>query len=472
MSISTGGSALSPLDWLMPRTYVTQILCFPSSNPQVFQTLRHGLQGVVTDIPYLCSGVVARDHPKGSVQLTASYQKLDDLLSQNDLTESLDYSTLKAANFPPSAFPAFVVAASGPRLEPVFRAKLSRVKGGSVLSVAVHHHTTDITGFGVLLKLWASRCRSGSSANIGLDPSWYNREAISGPPEEAANDESRAVPQLIHIVEQDALPQAAATRTPELECETRIFYLPVESLRRVKDSINGGGHLAFSGAKAQWVSTGDVLTALLWSATVNAMHHASGNRGEGDMKEHYTAGVPVNCRARLNPPLPKDYLGAGFAMTVASVSKDDLLSLSDRSALTSESMELGSGDIRIWARIAGAIRTSISSVDGESIRDALRYVALQEDITNIKLGPHHDGISLVSWADQAAYELQWGETVGKCDAVRLPKLTKRRFPIILPRVPSAEGVDGGFEVILSLDKLTMQHFSESRLLSMFGTMKC
>ncbi|KAK6082528.1 stip1 likey and u-box containing protein 1 [Seiridium cupressi] len=432
---------------------------------QVFEALREGLRGTVQDVPHLLSGVEDQEYPKGSVQLTTPYQAVEDLFSWQDLSGALDYSTLKENHFPPSAFTAPSIrspetAPPYPTPEPVFRARLSLVKGGVLLCVAVHHSTTDVTGFGALLKIWAAHCRSRSSAEVDFDPSWCDRSLLRGPALETVKL-SDTVPDLIHVVERDEMPTTVKSTNKGIIYETRIFYFPQATLQELKMTVNE--HLPNLENRVPWVSTGDILTAILWSATIwtdqGSVEVAPDN---GDM---CAVGIPVNFRSRLNPKLPQDYLGAAFGMTTASVARANLLSASRNTATAN--VPLNKGSLLSLARIASAIRSSLGHVSEAGIRSALEYTASQPDITSIKLGPRHDGISLVSWADQGVYDLDWGQVLDKCDAVRIPKLGARRNPIVLPRVSGKDGSQPGLEVIVSFDEKTMEKFCQNTLIQQF-----
>ena len=61
---------ITPLEWLMPRGYIRQVLAFHSSDRLVGIKLREGLDGVIKDVPYLLCGVVSDGVVRGSVSLT------------------------------------------------------------------------------------------------------------------------------------------------------------------------------------------------------------------------------------------------------------------------------------------------------------------------------------------------------------------------------------------------------------------
>ncbi|KAI2464560.1 transferase family-domain-containing protein [Annulohypoxylon bovei var. microspora] len=463
-------ATLSPLDRLMPRGYVRQMFCFPSTHAEVPHVLKAGLAGVAADIPYLLAGIITSEDRK-HVSLGEAYQTLEDLYSEQDLSDAIDYAVIKEQHFPPSAFtvPGIIPPDTQPPFPstaPVFRARLSLVKGGYILCVAIHHCTTDITGFGALLKIWASHCRAGASATARFNPAWLDRKALL----ERSNTSNRptpiSIPKLLHVNGPDDLARLSASASQPSDLVTGIFFFPQKALQALKHEVNE--HIA-SQSVGGWVSSGDILTALLWSAIL-----AAESESTSDGKGSSTIGFPVNFRSRFDPPLPPDYLGAAFIMTTATASRGDLISLSTNVSSPNNDEPLASASISKLAEIAYIIRTSLRSIDEESVRDVLLYLdASSNDHPPITLGPRHDGISIVSWADQSIYGLDWGDIVGTCDAVRLPKLMYKRYPIVLPRVlANTDGDGGGSEVIVSFDRQVLEKFQQSWSIKQFSTLRC
>lgn len=463
-------TTLSALDKLMPRGYVRQMFCFPSTHAQAAHVLKAGLAGLITDVPYLLAGVVTSQDRK-HVSLGESHQNLEDLYSEQDLSDTVNYAVIKQQHFPPSAFtaPGIIPPDTQPPFSnpaPVFRARLSLVKGGFILCVAIHHCTTDITGFGVLLKIWASHCRIGASSAIGFSPTWLDREALFKRPDSTNTQTLSSIPELLHVKTPDELAKLAALAPQSRDLTTGIFFFPQESLQALKRAVNQ--HIASQDA-GRWVSSGDILTAILWSAIISAESDSS-----NDEDGNNTIGFPVNFRSRFNPPLPADYLGAAFIMTTATASRRDLISLSSYMDSTDGAEPLDPASVSKLAGIASTIRASVQRVDEESVRNALVYLdAASDSRPPITLGPRHDGISIVSWADQDIYRLDWGDVVGTCDAVRLPKLMYKRYPIVLPRISANSNGDGeGLEVIVSFDRQVFEKFRNSWPIKQFSTLRC
>ncbi|KAK7956507.1 uncharacterized protein PG986_005729 [Apiospora aurea] len=445
-------SPLSPLDWLMPRAYIRQMLCFPASasassshatdrnisgESDVTKTLRDGFAATASQVPYLLSRVVSLTHPHGAVGLSGPYQLAEDLFDTRGVSRDYNYAALKCAGSPPDVLGrgGFAPETSSDE-EPVFRARLSLVERGFVLGVAVHHSTTDITGFGVLLKIWAANCRrlqnhpEDENELPLVDAAMLDRAAVrdlgSGVP---GSDIPSTIPPVLIFQDGEPIPKPAGLKA-----------LATDVLPSVA-------------ADVPWVSTSDILTALLWSAVVAAQAPPpSPTFATNNTASLSTMSIPVNFRARCEPPLSPVYLGAAFGRAAASAP------IPRRN---------GSSDASRQDRTAATIRRSIrDQVNVQSIRAAVAYTAAQPDLTGVKRRPA-DEISIISWADQGVCTLDWGSYVGRCGAVRLGKMAGRRYPIVLPRL-----ADGGLDVILSLEAAAMERFRGGALVRPFGELRC
>ncbi|KAK6852948.1 hypothetical protein PG995_011499 [Apiospora arundinis] len=488
-----------PLDWLMPHTYIRQMLCFtspPAGEYCLERKLATALERMADQIPWLLSRVVSLEYPHGAACLSPPDQAegqdfrnkgiSDVLLDVKDYAQEYSYAALKSMSFPTDRLPPheFLPETPSPDDEeepPVFRARLSHLEGGFVLGVAVHHSTTDITGLGALLEIWAAHCRRGEQRHDDDDDDGAAAPVVTTDMLDRAavrdlgsgsSEIPDAIPSVLFFQDDceagaptsDLLATAApsaTTITIPPSFVTAIFYFAPQSLRRLKAFANDGADLP-------WVSTGDALTTLLWSAVVAAESPSNTMTPLSS-----TINIPVNFRGRCEPPLSPKCLGAGFGRATVSAPTDELLSIAMSSPSGSSGdprynkRNLDSTATTLLAKTAAAIRRAITSqINAQSIRDAVTYTAAQRDINRVKRRPA-DGISMVSWADQGVCQLDWGPTVGRCDAVRLGKFSRRRYPIVLPRLP-----DGGLEVILSLEAAALAIFESSVLVKDFGELRC
>lgn len=485
----------------MPNVYVRQIYCFPTSNSDAVEVLSQGLRRLARDVPYILSRLV-RD--TSGIVVGAPCRDPEDLFSRNDLSDSIRYASLQSAFFPPGAFLAPSISPPEalppyPASPAVFAARATLVDGGLIVCVAVHHAVTDITGYGALLKIWASHCRdasSSSSQDIGFDASWMNRGPLFSASASLSHSHDpipmSPLPDLLHIrtPEEEAARSARRSRSAPEEFQTGIFYFPQKRLRALKDVVNA--HIALRGANA-WVSTGDILSSLLWSAIIEA--DGAEEAVPDEAARTSTLSFPVQFRSVLRPPLPQGFLGAAFVMTNAKVLHRDVCLISRPSAnsnsvapgqeLNAESQAeaetlVDPVDILALANVALAIRWSTQGINGAAVRQVLEYIEAHQGVNPeapLILGPPRyeaggSGTSVVSWADQCAYELDWGDDIGRCDAVRLSKMGYERDPIVLPRVPGLNEDDGGLEVIMSYEKETMQRLVESPVMRQLAVLRC
>jgi hypothetical protein len=430
----------------MPRAYVRQLFCFPTIDPYAVDTLRRGLSGLLRDVPYMLSLVTS----PGVAATTP-----EDIFTCHDLSASVDYAALKAENFPPAAFLAPGIIPPAIEFRAVLVARASLVRGGLILCVAVHHSVTDITGFGALLKIWAAHCRDGSSERISFSASWMDRGPLFIQPQ-SSDPLTTGMPDLLHIRTASELArQASRSQTGQKDYQTGIFYFAQHRLKTLKETVNAHLH-----AGRSWVSTSDVLSTLLWSAVVQVQEPLGSDGGRIS-----TLSFPVQFRSVMRPPLPRDFLGAAFLMTNAKVAHEDVCSVADTTSV----------NIPALAKAALAIRRSTQGIDDAAVRRVLAYLEAHPDPEPPPvLGPPRyeaggGGTSVVSWADQGVYELDWGVVVGQCDAVRLPKMASERDPIVLPRVP---GPDGGLEVIMSYEEAVMKRLIEGSVMKRFAVLRC
>ncbi|KAL7955982.1 hypothetical protein V8C34DRAFT_316061 [Trichoderma compactum] len=366
-------SQLSPLEWVMPRSFISQILCFPSTSSRIYEVPRDGLAGTLADVPYLASRIVARTHPKG---LSSPCDSLGDLFRVNDLATTVDYDDLKAGGFQPSLFDGLDLffadlnaAKTSP--SPVFRAVLSLVRGGCLLGVSLNHSTADITAFGSLLKIWASHCRSGSSEDVQFSQLWLDRTAIVNSSRHAPTDS----PLLLH--KEDSSPSSQPSKP------RHINYSPL-------------GICYFSKFSDDSNDT---------ASDVCLMR------------------IAVNCRSRYNPPLPRSYLGAAFGVSLVTAKKVDLMDIGRSSGKTYS--------ISVIANVAAAVRQSVNVIDEDKMNTVINHLSVQEDVTGLKLCEQPASVSIVSWADEGVYELDWGNELGCCEVVRLPTFKNKRYPVVL-----------------------------------------
>jgi hypothetical protein len=312
---------------------------------------------------------------------------------------------------------------------PVFRAVLSLVKGGCLLAVSLHHSTADITAFGSLLKIWASYCRTGSSEAVNFNQRWLDRTAVANSSHNAPID----MPLLLHKGEKVISSQPSNP----VEMETQFFKYSADYLKSLKPEVNK--HLPH---EISWVSTSDILTALLWGSSIASEFPAEDNTTVDDT---CVMRIAVNFRSRYESPLPKEYLGAAFGVPLVRSKTADLIAIGESTEQKTH--------ISAIANVAAAVRQSINRIDEKNMNAVVNYLAVQDDVTDIKLCEQPADFSVVSWADEGVYELDWGTELGHCETVRLPTWKTKRYPVVFPRLPN-----GDLEILVSFDQDLMSRW--------------
>ncbi|KAK7413921.1 hypothetical protein QQX98_007188 [Neonectria punicea] len=118
--------ALTPLDLLMPRTYIGALLAIRTTEPisSVLPRLQHGLDGLLKQVPWLSGRVL----PAASASTLWNAAALELQWSVNDPTPTIldkgsiagSFDALSAVGMPPSAIPAEVWPAPSMIDETVF----------------------------------------------------------------------------------------------------------------------------------------------------------------------------------------------------------------------------------------------------------------------------------------------------------------------------------------------------------------
>ncbi|KAI0531653.1 transferase family-domain-containing protein [Xylaria digitata] len=168
MAASSSSERLTPLDLLMPRTYITALFTFRTTQTNLFVTksLHNGLDSLANAIPWLssrvCPTAATKEHGRS---LEIRYSADDPSPTFIDKgTVDASYEALSAEGIPPDAIPADVwplpMMIDEDLFEkgaPVFGASLfGFIDGQGVgLYVGIHHSAVEATGFADIVRLWA-----------------------------------------------------------------------------------------------------------------------------------------------------------------------------------------------------------------------------------------------------------------------------------------------------------------------------
>ncbi len=470
---------LSIIDSLMPRLYIRQMHCFPSTDPLISEILKDGLRETITSIPFLAASVIKCSSQKGALKMGGPFSTIDEIFSCHEHLEGMNYSALKEASFPleplnASFLSPLLPAPPVPEPAPVMRVRMTRVERGFILYICIHHCVVDVNGLAALLKVWAAHCRNTSDKEVLVDPDCLDRTALLGsskvsssvrPAEIWYRPRYRPTGKEISLLFTSLnrtlrsclikclVPLAPVPSTPD--SETALYYFPAKTLKELKVEVLK--HAVAAGV--EWLSTNDILSALVWSAAMQAR----GTSWQPNIQSRSTVGMSVDIRGRLEPPLPNSYIGNAIGICWVTISRKSLLSAADPASP------------QALAKVATSIRKSLSGVDNARMRNLVAYVEGQQDLTKLSWGSPTTDFMVTTWAGQDSYGLDWGEVIGKCEAIRARKLAITDYCVILPRHPSQgcdEASSGGLEVMISLRSDRMRRLQAGKLMNAFAQLRC
>ncbi|TFA99567.1 Fumigaclavine B O-acetyltransferase easN [Trichoderma ghanense] len=459
---------LSPIDQILPRMYFGEILCFPSTNEGLFPILKQGLSKVAVNVPQITSFVLNDDSRPGNIRLNSGRDSIDKILVyREDLVADMpEYEMLRMASFPifpnsPLFYPHIPeVPWAAPW--PVIRAEVTRFRGGFILVVLAHHCVFDGVALSELLDMWAASCRDplGPPPEVRLER--LNRRAIleNTPSKQSrsqpsvifrASDRRRLLPNFISLLQR---PFNSILPKPLQPCWPITMYrLPSHKLHSLKTTLNQFA----SRLGLRFLSTNDVLCALIWSCATMAM---SPNFQPWTSSSRCSTGVSVNVRSKLQPRLPGDFLGCAIGIAYIDMARRNLLAAA------------GGKSLEMLASVAAAIRRGVDGVTNEKMKDIISFVETEGNTSNLQWRPKRlNDFYIASWAHHRIYDADWGPKIGKCEALRVAQMSLMPMCVILPARDNhglKENQPGDIEVAISLNSSHMERFRKLKLMREFA----
>lgn len=453
---------LTPLDMLMPRTYIAALLTFKTTESvsTITQPLQRGLDRLCKQLPWLSGHVLPTNvAPSRKPGIEVRWEANGHLpVVANRGSVSARYESLSAAGMPPTSIPedvwpvpSMIDDALFPTGAPVLAASVFQFSDGHGvgLCVCMHHNAVDATGFAEVLRLWAQ--------NLSEAPAFCSPTMGEG----RVNRLSRALAPDLNTA--PAVPLNAliashpefSTSPPALPtsfdpCTCRLFNISLRQINAVKERI--AEHTL---AKP---STNSVLCALLWSAITRVREQ----RNPALASETSQLVTAIDGRRQLgkdfsSPETP--YLGN---IVTYALARQAVASLS-----TSVQSDLG----RALASLCDSIAQAQSAA-----RDSFRHVSeaynLADRIDDYKkIFPGWDlfgsrDLTITSWANLDMYSLDFGPQLNKPHFVRVRAAQADGVGLILPRrsASGATGVPGEvLDVMLMLRKDDMDALEQDTM---------
>ncbi|KAF5008241.1 hypothetical protein FDECE_5477 [Fusarium decemcellulare] len=422
--------SLTPLDLLMPRTYVAGVLTFrtTASIDIASKTLQNGLDALAKQLPFLSGHVLPTS---SSLEIRYSDAGLT-LVNKGSIETS--YESLAGKNMPPSDIPTDVWPFSQAIDEatfksgaPVFGASVFRFSDGQGigLCICIHHNMVDGTGFGEVLKLWTRLITTDVDVEVkGVDRLAELEQALGARLVDAPADTDAL---FAKHPEYSKLPPAFPGEFPS--CTSKVLAIPISRIDSIKSS------------SSKTLSTNTIVSALLWASITRARLQ----RNPDLATQSSRLATAVNGRRRIDPDFSMDekpYLGNVVMYALADVAVQDL------SPTSSESV----------AKICEAIASSQASdkIDASHIAEVYKLVTSVPDYR--AMFPGWDlfssrDLTITSWADLDIYNSSFGPELGKPEFARVPYNEADGVGMILPR---KRGSEEKIEVMVMLRRDDME----------------
>ncbi|KAI8715223.1 hypothetical protein NCS52_01029600 [Fusarium sp. LHS14.1] len=448
--VSTHIERLTPLDHLMPRTYVGVVFSFRTteSTTKFSARLQGGLVSLSKQLPWLSGRVfpTTREREGGEVPSLEIRWSDDDVVPTIQDKGIIDASYASAAeNFmPPSSVsadampvPAMVDEATFSSGVPIFGASIFQFadKQGVGLFVSIHHNVVDAAGFAQVVKLWVENLSGAkqSGEQLGLDRFTCLSEALS---EDLSAVSSQSIAGIFAAhPEHSGSPPAFPTEFSP--ATSKVFTIPIARINAIKEQLEG---LVLTPP-----TTNTIVSALVWSAVTRARaQRKSDLQGESSR-----LAMAVNGRRRL---------GEGFSTTENPYFGNNILYSLAKTEVENLSNSSHAGFAQKLAKVCDAVAESQSPTMINS-RHIAEIYTLAEKMDNYQMiFPGWDLFSsqdftLTNWADLGLYELDFGTGLEKPEFVRAPHSEADGVGLVMPRKRSEDEV---LEVIIMLRKDDME----------------
>lgn len=187
---------------------------------------------------------------------------------------------------------------------------------GVAIGVSIHHVACDDSSYMHFVKTWAGHCRvaaSGEDASALPPPPFLDRGVIEDPRGLAG----RTLDEMRQLAANGPPPPPLTPAGPPPKLVIASFTLARSCIDKLKQRVAANAKDATAHCSAFTVACAFAWACLARSADGNAPYSAS------DERAHLL--FSVECRRRLSPPVPQEYLGNCLRPCFVEVSTRDLL---------------------------------------------------------------------------------------------------------------------------------------------------
>ncbi|KFX98989.1 hypothetical protein V495_07598 [Pseudogymnoascus sp. VKM F-4514 (FW-929)] len=426
--------SLGPLGQITP-TYTLSTLGFPIENKlqeaAAISTLEKAAREIIQAYPWLAGQVINEgfgDGNSGTYKIVRyePHETPSTFVHVKDCTDDCPtYADLVKARAPVSMLdgsilsPAYGFVNDYPRhvVKPVCIMQANIVRGGLLLTICTFHGVMDANGNDQFIRQFGSLCRGEKLADEYVR--WGNMDADTivpplKPGEEPLPMEWIRYPSTLSAEEPTWPP-------PPSKGTWRTFRFHRSSISALKAEAM---KLCSETSDVKYVSSNDTVSTFIWLRIAAA-------RSSHLPKDSKTMVLrAVNGRQKLDIPIHEGYMGHAVMCTLVQVPLDEALNES-LSAMTIK------------------LRRSLSQIDDHAMRSFFHLLQTEKDKTTINYGASMNmetDIMLSSWVSQKLYDTDFGDSLGKPDFVRRPKLPDA--PSLAYMMPLTR--DGDIDLVISL----------------------
>lgn len=439
--------ALSAIDQFAARCYVSILFCFPtihSDDPETTTShLKKGLSALAKDHNFL-KGRVCPTGSRGYVQVCYDTNDPDPPLVTQPCP-SFTYSQLRDSGFVIHSGKSGVFAQSpADCCQAVFAIKVTFIHGGLVLCISPHHSFFDGRGAFRIAEIFATYCR-GETMALELGGMYDRLQLLHGDKAHGVKNHD----QCLELTTNKTSPQADPSQPGSVPSEPNNIKSLVPVIFSISDHAAKDLRATLFPTKenSNSISRLDGITSLLFARIIK---NRCSNVPATAVCSLNTA---VDARSRLDPPLSKDYLGNVVIGACLDMPFSEILSKPDDEGI----------ELKQIAAIALTLRIKINAIDDMKIRHTITYVESKPNIQDhfVDTHPEHPEASLMcsSLASWPAYELDFGGTLGRSEAVRAHSGGSGDL-----KVQPKMGREGDYEVTTVLEKREVEKLKEDGLL--------
>jgi shikimate O-hydroxycinnamoyltransferase len=286
---------------------------------------------------------------------------------------------------------------------PLFRARLTRFRDGSVLGVSLSHALADMHGYCLFMQHWAAQHRG----EVVVEPV-HDRSLVEAHAGAAGRDGVDA--HFARLAPADRVRTLSHFAGGYLDSATVTLRIAASSLAALKAE-------ALAGAPGAHLSTHDALSAHLWQ-------RFGGQRRLAPTATSTLTRI-VNLRRLADAALPDAYFGNATLAVPASLPHGDVLTASP-------------------ARRALAVRAATARLDRPRLAAVTSFLAdhrRRGDLGAVfpRMDLFRNDFWINDWSRFPVYDLDFG--AGRPVWFDLPRVPLPWFAVIAPAPPLADGVD-------------------------------